>query len=153
MEADQLSVVQMDAIIKFLLDEVGQFIIENAKYLKREQAFSFLLPASQLLQSRLDEISLEKLEEDQLLVHGVIDNFVQTSEGLVLIDYKTDRFRHNINLSKEEQIELIIKKYKFQVSLYAQALEHAKGQRVSKAFLVLLDFGETVEVDALYDFN
>lgn len=153
MESDQLAVVQMDEIIKFLLDEVGQFVIENAEHLKREQAFSFLLPASQLLQSRLDEISLEKLEEDQLLVHGVIDNFVQTSEGLVLIDYKTDRFRHNINLSKEEQIELIIKKYKFQVSLYAQALEHAKGQRVSKAFLVLLDFGETVEVDALYDFN
>lgn len=152
-DSDQLSVIQMDAIIKFLLGSIGQFVIQNASRLKKEQAFSFLLPANQLLQARLDEITLEKLEDDQLLVHGVIDNYIQTEAGLVLIDYKTDRFRSDLKLSKDDQIALIIKKYKFQVSLYAQALGKAKEHKVTAAYLVLLDFGETVKVEDLYDFN
>lgn len=150
---EQLSVIRMDAILTFLLDSVGQFVIMNAKNLKKEQAFSFLLPASQLLQARLDEISIQKLEEDQLLIHGVIDSYILTEAGLVIIDYKTDRFRADLKISKEEQMDLIIKKYKFQISLYAQALEKAKGHKVYAAYLVLLDFGESVKVEGLYDFN
>lgn len=153
MDDEQLSVIQMDAILVFLKSDVGKIVIQNASTLKKEQAFSFLLPASQLLQARLDEIALQKLEGDQLLVHGVIDNFVQTETGIALIDYKTDRFRSDLNISKNEQIDLIVKKYKFQVSLYVQALEKAKRQKVSAAYLVLLDFGESVKVNDLYNFN
>lgn len=153
MDSKQMSVIQMEAINKFLLGSIGQFVIKHAKDLKKEQAFSFLLPAKQLLKSRLDEVAIEKLADDQLLVHGVIDNYVQTEEGLVLIDYKTDRFRSDLTLTKEKQIDLIVKKYKFQISLYAQALEKARGHQVHAAYLVLLDFGETVRVNDLYEFS
>lgn len=149
----QLHVIQMTAILSFLSGEIGQLVIESGKVLKREKAFSYLLPAKQLLQARLDTLTLEKLEEDQLLVHGVIDNYIQTEAGLVLIDYKTDRFRPDVRLDKSQQIDQIIKKYKFQVSLYAQALEKATQEKVFAAYLVLLDFDETVKVEDLYHFS
>lgn len=153
LDRSKAEVIQFDKISEFLLSELGQLVIKHSNRLKREQAFSFLLPANQLLKSRLDDMALEKLASDQLLVHGIIDNFIEMEHGLILLDYKTDRFRSYLKTTAEEQSADIIEKYKFQVSLYVQALAQAKKKPVLGAYLVLLDFGISIQVNDLYQFD
>ncbi|HJF16842.1 MAG TPA: PD-(D/E)XK nuclease family protein, partial [Globicatella sulfidifaciens] len=120
--------------------------------LQREQAFSYLLPAKWLFKAQLTEDTMPQLADDQLLVHGIIDTFYETDDGLVILDYKTDRYRQYGNIPRSEQIELIADKYKFQLSLYAQALSQAKAKPVKDVCVVLLDFNVVYRYDELYTF-
>ncbi|MDO4431673.1 MAG: helicase-exonuclease AddAB subunit AddA [Aerococcaceae bacterium] len=151
--AEMAQVVRLEAIVQFLESDLGQFVIEHAQQLRREQAFSYLLPAKWLFQQQLEHAEVTQLANDQLLIHGVVDNFVITPKGIVLIDYKTDRYKPQGTLSRQAQIETIVEKYRFQMSLYAQALSVATQQPIARACLVLLDFGETIEIQDLYTFT
>ena len=56
-------------------------------------------------------------------------------------------------MTKSAQIDQIVDKYRFQMSLYARALSLAKGKQVTEVYLVLLDFDQVVAVTDLYDFE
>ena len=103
---------------------------------------------------QLGDDQLQELADSQLLVHGVVDNYLNLPDGrLILIDYKTDRYRPWASMTKSAQIDQIVDKYRFQMSLYAQALSLAKGKAVADVYLVLLDFDQVVPVTDLYDFE
>lgn len=146
----EVAVIKFDSIAQFLETDEGQIMIKYAKDLKREQAFSYLLPAHKLFQQQVSGVELQQLGDDQLLVHGVVDVFIETDEGLLLFDYKTDRYRPYVSATRVDQIEAIKDKYRFQMSLYAKAIEAATGKVVQRASLILLDFDEVVELDKLY---
>lgn len=154
MEASQWEAVKLASICQFLASDLGQVLIKQAKSLHREQAFSYRLPAAKLFARQLGADQLQELANSQLLVHGVVDNYLNLPDGrLILIDYKTDRYRPWASLTKSAQIDQIVDKYRFQMSLYARALSLAKGKQVTEVYLVLLDFDQVVSVTDLYDFE
>ncbi|MBS4455920.1 helicase-exonuclease AddAB subunit AddA [Tuanshanicoccus lijuaniae] len=150
---EQKKVIQLDKITRFLASPTGQSLVGHYQTLKREQAFSYLLPAHRLFKAQLTDETVHQLADNQLLIHGVIDTYYETEKGNVLLDYKTDRFRQYGAITRAEQIAVIAEKYKFQISLYAKALMVATGKPVVSASLVLLDFDEVYTYDALYEFE
>lgn len=147
--SEQANQISLDGIVMFLQSHLGQRIIHAPHQLQKEQAFSYLLPARTIFKHQIKDHILNQLDDNQLLVHGIIDGYIVTSKGIILFDYKTDRYRSNFD--RQFQIDDLIKKYRFQLSLYAQALETALHQPVLKAYLVLLDFNKVIEVDSLIE--
>ena len=87
---------------------------------------------------RLNEV--EKRFEDineKVLLHGIIDCYFEEEDGLVLIDYKTDRVR-----DKEE----IRRRYKIQLDMYKKAIEKATGKNVKEVYIYLFDTDEFMDM-------
>ncbi len=77
------------------------------------------------------------------MVHGTIDGYFVTNNGIILFDYKTD----HVNKSHlKESIELIKGKYTGQLRLYEQALNEFSKKKVIGKYLILLDAKQVVEV-------
>ncbi|MFK8242107.1 MULTISPECIES: helicase-exonuclease AddAB subunit AddA [unclassified Facklamia] len=150
---EQRKMIQLDKIARFLASDAGQALVKYTASVKREQAFSYLLPAHWLFKAQLTDETIHQLADNQLLIHGVIDTYYETEKGIVLLDYKTDRYRPYGTQTRTEQIATIVEKYKFQISLYTKALTVATGKPVVSASLVLLDFDEVYTYDELYQFE
>ncbi|MBG9977360.1 helicase-exonuclease AddAB subunit AddA [Ruoffia tabacinasalis] len=142
--------INYDSVITFIQSELGQLTIEHADRVKKEQAFSYLTPALKLFENNIAAENMKELSEDQLLIHGVIDNFIEFDEDIVIYDYKTDRYKPYANMTKEKQIEQIVNKYRFQISLYSKALTIAYNKPIRQAYIVLLDFGVSIPIDTMY---
>ncbi|MBG9979867.1 helicase-exonuclease AddAB subunit AddA [Facklamia sp. DSM 111018] len=143
--------IQLEKIVTFLIDPLGQTVIQNAPHLFREQAFSYLIKATDIFTHIGDHLSLE---EDSVLIHGVIDNyFIIENQGFILIDFKTDRYRQYANKSKAEQIEGLKNKYRYQLSLYNQALQSHLQLPNLGTYIVAIDYQEVVKIEELVHFK
>ena len=91
----------------------------------REKHLVFAVPA------------VEESSDDVALVQGIIDHVYETSDGWVVVDYKTDRYSEKDAKTKEERAELAKSKHAFQLDSYAAAYE-AAGRKVSKKYLYLV---------------
>ena len=69
-------------------------------------------------------------EEDLTLIQGIIDVFWIEKDGIVLLDYKTDRV---------QQAKELIDRYETQLKLYADALERVFGARKLKVKEILIN--------------
>lgn len=128
--------VRADLILQFFTTPVGEQILAHPDQLHREVPFSLLMPAKSLFQDF-------KEADSQVLVHGIVDGYLQTSEGITLFDYKTD----HVNVDAVEQSTAkIIDRYSGQVNLYAAALQQMTGQPVLAQYLYLLTTGSLVAV-------
>lgn len=88
--------------------------------LKREQPFVIGVPAS--------SVSREYQSEEEILVQGIIDAFFEEEDGLVLVDYKTDRIPSG---NPQELTE----KYRIQLLYYQEALERMTGKKVKEKYI------------------
>ncbi len=77
---------------------------------------------------------------DSVLVQGVIDVIVETGDGLLILDYKTD----SLTL---QQLPQAVKRYTPQVALYACAAEKILQVPVKHTSIVFLTLGKEIEVD------
>ena len=89
--------------------------LENRLF--RERQFIMGLSAKEIKLADSDEL---------VLVQGIIDAFIEEDDGIILIDYKTDR------CSSDEEL---INKYKAQLYYYAKALEKFR-QKPVKAMMI-----------------
>ena len=119
-------------------------ILKNGKKTYREQRFNILLPASHFTQN---EEFRNEIVEEEILVQGVIDLFLEDENGNILLcDYKTDY------LAPEELRDeaLVIQKMKDrhgkQLEYYAMAIERFLGTRPNKILIYSLPYGEAVEI-------
>ena len=72
----------------------------------------------------------ENISDEQLLIQGVIDLFFVENDGLVLVDYKTDRLtQYNL----EQRLEY----YRGQLYWYRRALEEIQQTRSGDVSLFL----------------
>ncbi len=98
--------ISSDSILAFFESELGKAALDSRNTVHREWPFTFALPASEL-STPSDEI---------IVVQGIIDMLIRTSQGLVIIDFKTD------NVTAEDaprRAEL----YRQQLELYGRAAE------------------------------
>ncbi|MGA1979724.1 MAG: helicase-exonuclease AddAB subunit AddA [Sedimentisphaerales bacterium] len=121
--------INTDSIIAFFEGELGRVALDAKNTVYREWPFTFALPASELSSSS-DEI---------IIVQGIIDMLVQTPEGLLVIDFKTDDVT-----AKEapERAEL----YREQLELYGRAAETILKVKTIGKWLYFLKPGCAVEV-------
>ena len=103
---------------------------EAAGTLRREFCFSLLCPA---------ETFFPGAGEEQVLLQGVVDAWFETKDGLVIVDYKTDRIR-------PEGVPARTAYYAAQLRAYAGAMARITGQPVCRRVLYFLHCGQVSDV-------
>ncbi|MBQ3391185.1 MAG: PD-(D/E)XK nuclease family protein, partial [Clostridia bacterium] len=103
-----------------------------ADKLERELKFTLLTPAGELLPDLAPQAAAE-----QLLLQGVIDCVFEREDDVVLVDYKTDRVR---------SAEILVKRYRRQLQLYAQAYRRMTGRPVTRCVIWSFVLGREIEV-------
>ena len=81
------------------------------------------------------EIYGDSREEELVLVQGIIDVYFQEEDGLVVLDYKTDR----VNRAEE-----LTERYHAQLDYYGRALEQLTGKKVKEKVIYSFTLGETI---------
>lgn len=120
LRSEEVKSIRIWDVQQFVRSELGIRMKRAFKQgsLYREQPFVIEIPAS--------EADPGWVQEEQILVQGMIDAYFEEEDGLVLVDYKTDWIR-----KKEELIE----KYGRQLKYYAMALERLTGKKVKERIL------------------
>ncbi|SFR56468.1 helicase-exonuclease AddAB subunit AddA [Anaeromicropila populeti] len=111
--------VSVKKVMNFFDSDLAILMKEAKKKgkLYREKQFVIGLPAKEL-PGGFDSGEL-------VLIQGIIDAYIQTEKGLVLIDYKTDYVPRN-------GVSSFLNRYRPQLDYYQRALEHITGEKVEK---------------------
>jgi ATP-dependent helicase/nuclease subunit A len=126
-DPEDLKKADLSPLERFLSSERGQWLIEHRKSLRRELAFTWSLPASSIL----PELQGDEARARLVTVQGVIDALVETTEGMWLLDYKSD-------IVKPDEMAGRAKDYEPQMALYAQAIQSIFGAPPIGAALIFL---------------
>lgn len=125
--------IDASALERYLASDLVK-AMKTAKILKKELPFAMnLSPEQAYLPAASGEIT----------IHGIIDCYYETdNNGLVLVDYKTDR-PVGSKLAWHKQIK---ERYQIQMDMYKQALETITGKPVVKSVIYLLSVGEELVI-------
>ena len=134
LEKEVAAVIPVDQVYHFFQSEFGQWIQEHQALLNREQAFSHVVTAKRIFKHLPDN-------KDSMLIHGIIDGFVELDDEIILFDYKTDHV-----VPTQKGIQKVVDKYKQQLNLYAEALETSYQKKVTKRMLCLLSIGQSIDI-------
>lgn len=127
------SAVDAAAIARLFASPLGKRLL-SAEKLRREFKFSLLCDAGEIFHTA---------EGEQLLLQGVIDCYIEEPDGLVIVDYKTDRVK------TPEEISARAAFYSGQIAAYARALERIEGKPVKECVLYFLAAGKAVNVPVI----
>lgn len=126
---EQAAAADLAGVRKFFASELGRRICRSPK-VRRELPFSFMLPAARFYP--------ELAESDEtIFIQGIIDMLFDESDGLVLVDYKTDTVRAGGRLAE---------KYAIQLDLYAEAAASILKQQVKEKYLYLFSTNEVIKL-------
>ncbi len=123
--------VDLEAVQVFVNSPLGQRI-KSASRVYREAPFNLICPANEV-------ISGENISGENLLVQGVIDLYFEENDGLILVDYKSDRIT-------EYNLEKRVEHYQNQVYWYRRALEQIHGKPVREMYLYFFDNRELIKL-------
>lgn len=132
--------VNVQHILRFFDSDLGKLMLAEPEKVHREVPFSLLMPAKQLFSGFKD---FSDTEDTQILIHGIIDGYVELKDRAVLFDYKTDYVQPG---SPKNGVQNIINRYAGQLNLYAAALTDILKHPVEERYLYLLAIGQLVEV-------
>ncbi|WP_458123469.1 helicase-exonuclease AddAB subunit AddA [Paenibacillus sp. Z3-2] len=146
--------IEPEELVGFFDTEPGKELL-RAEWVKREIPFVYGLPAHQSpvewLHERAANSDMQMLNEDRkmqatienetVLVQGIIDCLYEVDGELVLLDYKTDRV-----LEHRGGLDQLTKNYRFQLDLYGRAIEDILGRKVDRKWLYFFDGGHAVKL-------
>ncbi len=150
MTKDMANLVKIPVVEAFLASDAGVRMkrAEEEERLYREKPFVMGFSGAELEAfgfgdegSSPQEEREKAPEEDLTLIQGIIDVFWEEDDGIVLLDYKTDRV---------ERGEELVERYAAQMRLYAEALERiyaGAGYRVKELLLYSFRLGELIPVE------
>lgn len=122
--------VDVAAVARLFASDLGRRM-RSCPQVLREFKFSLLCDAEEIYGTAAGE---------QLLLQGVVDCCLDEPEGLVIIDYKTDRVR------TAQEIQERGKRYRGQILSYARAMERIHGKKVKQCLLYFITPGKTLEI-------
>ncbi|ADM71014.1 ATP-dependent helicase/nuclease subunit A [Paenibacillus polymyxa E681] len=135
-----------DKILRFFTSELGSRML-GASHVQRELPFTYTMRAADYWNHSLPSVlpgqetdSEVGQDGDKVLMNGIIDCLFETPEGLVLVDYKTDR------ISEYRTLSHLTDQYRFQLELYARVIEEITGKKVAEKWLYFLEAGESVRL-------
>ncbi|MGO4732090.1 helicase-exonuclease AddAB subunit AddA [Paenibacillus sp. 2KB_22] len=146
--------IEPEELTGFFNTEPGEELL-RADWVKREIPFVYGLPAHQSpvewLHERASNSDMQALnidnkmkatiENETVLVQGIIDCLYEVDGELVLLDYKTDRV-----LEHRGGLDELTKNYRFQLDLYGRAIEDILGRKVDRKWLYFFDGGHAVKL-------
>ena len=97
------------------------------------------IPASEIYQDWRDG-------DEALLVQGMIDCVLVESDGVILIDYKSDSIQHRYAGGFHEAEPILKERYNTQLHIYSQAIERIWKQPVKQKYLYFFDGGHLLEM-------
>ena len=124
-EEEQL--IKSDRIARFFSGELGQRMLESGRI---EREFSFYAELSG------KDIGVSDIGENAA-IQGQIDMLFEESDGIVIVDYKSDTKE---NLEKEKE------NYSLQVKIYAAVCPKLFGKPVKEIYLYSFSNGEAVKI-------
>ncbi len=127
--------IRAEVICRFTASDLGKRMaaaLERGQ-LHRESQFMMGLPAAEVI----TDAPVPEGSEELVLVQGIMDAWFEEEDGLVLVDYKTDRV---------ETAEELRERYAVQLQYYRQALERMTGKTVRECLIYSVRLGETVAV-------
>ena len=127
---EQADMVDCDAIVRFFETELGRKLRGGITCI-REFKFSILDAGSHYGPG---------LQQEQVLLQGVVDCALIEEDGITVIDFKTD-------FATEQNLSQLAEHYAPQVQTYAKALERIYGQRVKQSVLYFFALGKAVTVE------
>ena len=134
MDAEACEAINTGRIARFLRSDLGREMKRafDEDTLRREAPFVMELPAT--------EIYPDVCTDEAILVQGIIDAYYVREDGIVVVDYKTDRL---------ESEDLFIEKYHRQLELYAKALSKAMEKPVAGMYIYSFGLGKKIEIPAV----
>jgi ATP-dependent helicase/nuclease subunit A len=103
--------IDAESILSFFHSEPGKLLLNAENVVYREWPFTFTLPAYEFTDSSHES---RATGDERIIVQGIIDMLIQTPNGLVVIDFKTDRITAD---RVPERTEF----YRQQLDLYSRA--------------------------------
>lgn len=134
---EQAQSVDPKKIRYFLASPLGKRMLKS-EIINREVPFNIEIPCHEVY----SELGAECYQGETVLLQGIIDCYFEETDGIVLVDYKTDRLA-------EGWKETIRNRYEVQISYYARALEMLTGKPVKEKYIYLFTNGEVVELKGI----
>ncbi len=125
--------VKVDAVRNLMSSALGHRLreAEKAGTVRREFRFSLLFPANRLFGGTVT---------DEVLLQGVVDCWWEEEDGIVILDYKTDRIGPDAVAERTEY-------YAAQLRAYGEAMARITGQPVKERLLFFLHNGVATAVE------
>ena len=131
LSAEERDALQYGKLAAFFRSPLYSRMKKSAE-IRREQ--KFLIEISAL--SLDDELGMEYNNTNGML-QGIADCFFAEEDGIVLIDYKTDRVNNE---------QTLIDRYYRQLYLYSIALEKIFGRKVKEAYLYSFGLDREIKI-------
>lgn len=139
MSKEDAESISAEDISEFFDTELGRRMIEayENNRLYREAPFEIAVNAS------VYEPSLSSESDDEIIVQGAIDCYFEEDDGIVLVDYKTDRLKgDDVSAFAAAKAE----EYKLQLELYRTAIEKILNKPVKEMYLYLFSINTAVKL-------
>ncbi|NGC78110.1 helicase-exonuclease AddAB subunit AddA [Lactobacillus reuteri] len=127
--------INREGIASFYQTTVGRQIMKHPMDYHREVPFSMIMNGHELFQG------VNASDDERILIHGIIDGYLKTNEGIILVDYKTDHINSDY---RDFDLARIKDRYHGQLELYKEALNLMEGIPVVQMGLYLLELSEFV---------
>ncbi|MBQ6934235.1 MAG: helicase-exonuclease AddAB subunit AddA [Clostridia bacterium] len=126
---EEKQLIDMDYARAFFGSDLAE-LIKSAKNIRKETQFAALFTPK--------ELGLSEDESDTVVMNGIIDLMMETDEGIIIIDYKSDKVWADpvtmANIHKE------------QVDIYAKAAQKTFGKPVIGKYIFLFDAKTAVKI-------
>ena len=132
MQETAIDMVYPGVLTKFFHSDIAARMKQadrNGK-LRKESQFVVGIPAREMNKADSDAL---------ILLQGIIDAWFEEDDGLVLVDYKTDRV-------KEGGENILLDRYQIQLFYYAKALAQITGKKVKEAVIYSLALQKEIPV-------
>ena len=124
--------IDHEAILGFFNSDLGKTVVANRDKVLSE--WEFILGYDKTIPDQFKD-------SENVIVQGIVDMIVPTSDGLIVIDFKTDNVTG-------EKLQERANSYYPQMNIYAEAAEAILKQKVKGTWLYFLRAGKAVEVTA-----
>ncbi|MGC4375322.1 helicase-exonuclease AddAB subunit AddA [Fictibacillus sp. Mic-4] len=136
---EQADGIDVGSVLQFFQSELGKRVLK-AKNVRRELPFSMALSLSEVGKTT------GGLEDETVLVQGVIDCLLVEEDGLVLIDYKTDQITNRFEQGFNGAKTILLNRYQLQLELYGKAIEKILKQPLKESYLYFFDGSHILQV-------
>ncbi len=128
----QKNAVDIDSVYRFFESDLGKRL-KSADRFEREYDFYMLVPPTELDESINTDMS------DDIILQGIADCFFFEKDGIVLIDYKTDRVSENNAVKRA-------KSYETQIEYYSAGLSAIFDLPVKERYIYFLNCKRAVKL-------
>lgn len=133
----EIKALKLENIYRFMQSEIYKLLVESEKYQKEMPFYTILNSEDEKQIKEILENADFDLDQDGILLQGVIDLYFETKEYIYIIDYKTD-FVIDINKLKE--------KYAPQIKLYEYAILKTKPSKRIKKYIYSVNLKTAIEI-------